>query len=202
MAGSRWYSAGACDFVAQPAAAITIKPPLGNLLPLRLLNVSDPTSNKASTAALSVVGYVVWPSLGLQQSCPAPAKASVAKPAAKKPVAKESAAKPAPVKESKLTAKLTEMKIALSASQLPAGISSIDVLNLGVAPHELVILKTDKPADSLGSESVVPEPGKIASGNPGHFFATCLIFFKLLGERRVNLLSLFAMVFICAVTSA
>ena len=109
MAGSRWYSAGACDFVAQPAAAITIKPPLGNLLPLRLLNVSDPTSNKASTAALSVVGYVVWPSLGLQQSCPAPTKASVAKPATKKPVAKESAAKPAPVKESKLTAKLTEI---------------------------------------------------------------------------------------------
>ena len=116
-----------------------------------------------ATAALSVVGYVVWPSLGLQQSCPAPAKASVAQPAAKKPVAKESAAKPAPVKESKLTAKLTEMKIALSASQLPAGISSIDVLNLGAAPHELVILKTDKPADSLGSEAVVPEPGKIAS---------------------------------------
>ena len=136
--------------------------------------MSDPAPNKAAAAAtlllcaafaavaLSVVGYAVWPSLGLQQSCPAPAKASVAKPAAK-PSAKKPAAKPAPVKESKLTAKLTEMKIALSASQLPAGISNIDVLNLGAAPHELVILKTDKPADSLGSEAEVPEPGKIAS---------------------------------------
>ena len=136
----------------------------------------DPNPNKAATAAtlllcatflaiaLAVVGYVVWPSLGLQQSCPASATTVAAKPAAKKPAAKEPAAKePAPVKESKLTAKLTEMKITLSAGQLPAGISNIDVLNLGAAPHQLVILKTDKPADSLGSEAVVPEPGKIAS---------------------------------------
>lgn len=45
--------------------------------------------------------------------------------------------------------------------QLKAGPTTINAKNIGAAPHELVVLKTDKAADSLGSGATVPEPGKV-----------------------------------------
>lgn len=42
-----------------------------------------------------------------------------------------------------------------------AGQADFKAKNVGAAPHELVVLKTDKPAGSLGSGATVPEPGKV-----------------------------------------
>lgn len=50
-----------------------------------------------------------------------------------------------------------------------AGQAEFEAKNVGAAPHELVVLKTEKPADSLGSGGEVPEPGKV--GDTGVFNA-------------------------------
>lgn len=58
-----------------------------------------------------------------------------------------------------ISVKLNEWAVEPSADSAKAGTVTFDVANDGKLPHELVVLKTDKSADSLGSGAEVPEPG-------------------------------------------
>ena len=67
---------------------------------------------------------------------------------------------------------------------------TFDVSNVGAAPHEMVVIRTSKPAGSLGSGSRVPETGSVGetgdvkagasktvtlSLTPGHYALICNI---------------------------
>ena len=84
--------------------------------------------------------------------------------------------------------KLSEWKVAPSATTLAAGKVKITAANDGTMTHELVVLRTDKPAGSLGSGKRVSEAGSVgeisdlkagASGSktfdltPGHYVLIC-----------------------------
>jgi len=56
---------------------------------------------------------------------------------------------------------LTEMKVAPTPAAAPAGEVTFNVDNAGALPHEMVVIKTKKPADQLGTGSTVPETGKV-----------------------------------------
>ena len=56
---------------------------------------------------------------------------------------------------------LSEMKIVPAPTSGKAGSVSFDVKNNGQLPHEMVVIKTDKPAGSLGKGTTVPETGSI-----------------------------------------
>jgi uncharacterized cupredoxin-like copper-binding protein len=83
---------------------------------------------------------------------------------------------------------LAEWKVGASAPQAKAGKVTFAAQNTGKAPHELVVIKTDKPADQLGSGTRVSEKGNIgetgdvAPGQrktvsiklkPGHYALIC-----------------------------
>ncbi len=72
-----------------------------------------------------------------------------------------------------VSVQLTEWKIAPSATAAKAGKVTFDVKNAGAAPHEMIVLKTDKPAGSLGTgariseKTSVGEVGELQSGKSG-----------------------------------
>jgi uncharacterized cupredoxin-like copper-binding protein len=84
-------------------------------------------------------------------STPAPAPAATPTTAAPK-----AAASTGPVDVS-----LSEWKIAPSTPTVKAGKVTFDVKNAGAVPHEMVVIKTDKPAGGLGSGSRVSEKGSV-----------------------------------------
>ena len=57
--------------------------------------------------------------------------------------------------------KLSEMKITPSVAAAKAGKVTFDVQNVGKIPHEMVVLKTDKPAGALGAGARIPETGSV-----------------------------------------
>jgi uncharacterized cupredoxin-like copper-binding protein len=104
-------------------------------------------------------------------------KASVAAPAAAKP------ASAGPV-----TVKLGEWQVAPSTTTIKAGKVRIDAANDGNVTHELIVLRTDKPAASLGSGKRVSEAGSVGELSdlkasaaaaktfdlkPGHYVLMC-----------------------------
>ncbi|MEI7888688.1 MAG: multicopper oxidase domain-containing protein [Actinomycetes bacterium] len=58
-------------------------------------------------------------------------------------------------------ANLGEMFIKLNTASMASGLITFDTHNIGAVGHELVILKTDKAAASLGSGATVPEAGRV-----------------------------------------
>ena len=56
---------------------------------------------------------------------------------------------------------LTEMKVTPTPQTAPAGQVTFNVKNAGSLPHEMVVIKTNKPADQLGTGSRVPETGSV-----------------------------------------
>ena len=98
----------------------------------------------------------------------------------------DGAATPATAKSADV--KLNEWKIAPSATAVQAGRVRITAANDGKTTHEMVVLRTDKPAASLGSGKRVSEAGSVgeisdlkagASGSktfdltPGHYVVIC-----------------------------
>jgi uncharacterized cupredoxin-like copper-binding protein len=74
-------------------------------------------------------------------------------------------------------ASLNEWSITTKAPEVKAGKVTISATNDGAAPHELVVLKTDKPADSLGNGSRVSEKdsvGEVSDVKPGKSGKTTL----------------------------
>ena len=72
----------------------------------------------------------------------------------------------APAKGGTVNATLTEMKIALDKTSLPAGPITFVVKNNGTMEHELVVIQTDLAEDKLAPD--VEEPGKVdETGNVG-----------------------------------
>lgn len=85
---------------------------------------------------------------------------------------------------------LSEWKIAAQPAATKSGKVTFDVSNVGAAPHEMVVIRTSKPAGSLGSGSRVPETGSVGetgdvkagasktvtlSLTPGHYALICNI---------------------------
>ena len=72
----------------------------------------------------------------------------------------------APAKGGTVNATLTEMKIALDKTSLPAGPITFVVKNSGTMEHELVVIQTDLAENKLAPD--VEEPGKVdETGNVG-----------------------------------
>ena len=84
--------------------------------------------------------------------------------------------------------KLSEWKLAPSATNVAAGKVRISAANDGKTTHEMIVLRTDKPAASLGSGKRVSEAGSVgeisdlkagASASktfdlsPGHYVVIC-----------------------------
>jgi uncharacterized cupredoxin-like copper-binding protein len=89
---------------------------------------------------------------------------------------------------SQITATETEWSVSTSTPSVAAGVVRITVTNDGKLPHELVVLRTSKPSDALGTGSRIPESGSageasdIAPGatktftvrlTPGHYSLVC-----------------------------
>ena len=85
---------------------------------------------------------------------------------------------------------LNEMNVVPDPTTAKAGKVTFDVKNEGQLPHEMVVIKTDKKADALGSGTKVPEVGSVgetgdvAAGKsknlslnlkPGHYALICNI---------------------------
>lgn len=85
---------------------------------------------------------------------------------------------------------LNEMNVIPTPATAKAGKVTFDVNNAGQLPHEMVVIKTDKMADALGTGSTVPETGAVgetgdlAAGKtkaltldlkPGHYALICNI---------------------------
>ncbi|MEI6792314.1 MAG: sulfocyanin-like copper-binding protein [Actinomycetes bacterium] len=81
-----------------------------------------------------------------------------------------------------------EMFIHLTANTAAAGKVTFNTVNNGSVVHEMVVLRTDKPADSLGAGARVPETGSIGETGdvkvgekksvsfkmkPGHYALIC-----------------------------
>jgi uncharacterized cupredoxin-like copper-binding protein len=56
---------------------------------------------------------------------------------------------------------LNEMNVIPTPATAKAGKVTFDVNNAGQLPHEMVVIKTDKKADALGTGSTVPETGAV-----------------------------------------
>lgn len=86
-------------------------------------------------------------------------------------------------KEKKSSAKAEVLKYELGEmfikgpKEAKAGEADFQAKNVGAAPHELVVLKTPKPAGSLGMGAEVPEAGKV--GESGVFNAGLTKDFKV-----------------------
>jgi len=87
-----------------------------------------------------------------------------------------------------INAQLGEMFIRLSANTAPAGKVTFNAVNSGSVMHEMVVIRTDKPADKLGAGARVPETGAIGETGdvkvgekksvsfkmkPGHYALIC-----------------------------
>ncbi|MEA2478846.1 MAG: hypothetical protein QOJ07_768 [Thermoleophilaceae bacterium] len=84
---------------------------------------------------------------------------STAAPAAAAPVAAAPVAPPTP---GKIGVSLKEYSVNPSAAQAPAGNVTFNVKNSGTITHEMVVLRTDKPAASLLSGARADETGNVA----------------------------------------
>lgn len=91
---------------------------------------------------------------------------------------------------SQITVDMTEMKITPTPTSAAAGKVTFDVSNVGKITHEMVLIKTDKPAGKLGTGTTVSEAGAVgetgdvAAGasktvtfdlKPGHYALICNI---------------------------
>jgi uncharacterized cupredoxin-like copper-binding protein len=89
-----------------------------------------------------------------------------------------------------VAASLDEWSVTVDKKTVPAGKVTFDVANKGKVPHELVVVRTDKPADALGKGRQVSEdgavgevedvdPGASKDGSfdlkPGHYALICNI---------------------------
>ena len=54
-----------------------------------------------------------------------------------------------------------EWSVAVDKDTVPAGKVTFDIANEGKLPHELVVIRTDKKADALGTGNIVPEDGAV-----------------------------------------
>jgi uncharacterized cupredoxin-like copper-binding protein len=103
---------------------------------------------------------------------------------------------------SSVTTKLTELQISPSTTDVAAGRVRISATNGGKVPHELIVIRTDKPAAGLGSGSRVSEagsvgevadvaPGKTKSTTltlkPGHYVMICNLPGHYMGGMRADL---------------
>jgi len=103
--------------------------------------------------------------------------------------------------ENTVHANLGEMFIKLSSGTAQSGTLTFDTHNLGAIPHELVILKTDKAAASLGAGTTVPEDGRVGESgdigagkskafkvqlDPGHYALICNIAGHYAGGMRTD----------------
>lgn len=110
------------------------------------------------------------------------AKASAPAPAA------TTAAAPPDAAGGAITVKLSEWAVAASASTAPHGKVTFDITNTGRIAHELVVLRTSRPAGALGTgtrikeTTNVGEQGDLAAGaskkltlmlKPGHYSLVC-----------------------------
>jgi uncharacterized cupredoxin-like copper-binding protein len=83
---------------------------------------------------------------------------------------------------------LSDFKIAPDAGQVKAGRVTFDVSNAGKEAHEMVVVRTDRPASALGHGKRVPETGKVGEAGelasarskkvtlalkPGHYALIC-----------------------------
>ena len=73
------------------------------------------------------------------------------------------AAAQAPAAQGPIKATVSEWAVNVTPASAPAGKVTFDVTNTGKAPHEFVVLRTDKPAAGLaaGSGARVPETGHV-----------------------------------------
>jgi uncharacterized cupredoxin-like copper-binding protein len=85
---------------------------------------------------------------GKSNSAAAPAAATAAQPAT-------------PATPGKVSVSLKEFRVNSTATQAPAGRVTFNVRNNGTVPHELVVLRTDKPAGSLLSGARADETGNV-----------------------------------------
>ena len=105
-----------------------------------------------------------------------------------KSTSKPAAATPAAAAAKTSDVKLNEWNVSPSATTVAAGKVKISAANDGKTTHEMVILRTDKPAASLGSGKRVSEAGSVgeisdlkagASASktfdlaPGHYVVIC-----------------------------
>jgi uncharacterized cupredoxin-like copper-binding protein len=113
---------------------------------------------------------------------------SSSKPAAAPPAAAAPASAAAPVLSGKVGVSLKEFKVLPTAAQAPSGKVTFNVRNGGTATHEMVVIKTDKPAGSLlkgaraDEAGNVGETGDLSPGasktlalqlKPGHYALIC-----------------------------
>ena len=76
------------------------------------------------------------------------------------------AAKPAPAQGGTINATLTDMKVAVDKTSIPAGEVTFIVKNSGAVMHELVVIQTDVSQDKLAMN--MDEAGKMdETGNVG-----------------------------------
>jgi uncharacterized cupredoxin-like copper-binding protein len=78
------------------------------------------------------------------------------------PAAPAVAARPAaPVTPGKIGVSVKEFSVNPTATQAPAGRVTFNVRNTGTIPHEMVVLRTDKPAGSLLNGARADEAGNV-----------------------------------------
>lgn len=105
--------------------------------------------------------------------------------------ATSTAAKPAAQAQARggsVAVALSEWAVKSTPAQAKAGQVTFTARNVGQAPHELVVLRTDKRADALGGSTEAPEPGKVGAASdiqpgaskplsvalePGHYVLLC-----------------------------
>jgi uncharacterized cupredoxin-like copper-binding protein len=100
-------------------------------------------------AAFVMSGIALVVSTGKSDSSAAPAAPAVA------------AAPAAPAIPGKVGVSVKEFSVNPSATQAPAGRVTFNVKNTGTIPHEMVVLRTDKPAGSLLKGARADETGNL-----------------------------------------
>jgi uncharacterized cupredoxin-like copper-binding protein len=137
-----------------------------------------PTPRLVFPAALAALGLGALTAAGCGNSSSAKSP-----PAATTTTAATAATKP-------ITVSLTEWKVTPSATTAAGGPVTFDVHNGGAQPHEMVVLKTPKPAARLGRAGTarlpetghVGEVGELKAGadgtttidlKPGHYVLIC-----------------------------
>lgn len=98
------------------------------------------------------------------------------------------AAAPSGERKGTVAVALSEWKVGVPSAKATAGEVTFEARNTGKVPHELVVLRTSKSADGLGTGNVVPEPGKLGGSgiigpgaeksvsvklDPGHYVLIC-----------------------------
>jgi uncharacterized cupredoxin-like copper-binding protein len=148
------------------------------------LKKANPQMKKKAT--LLAVGAVAV--AGISTGCgSSSSNSSAANPPA--PVTTQAAAA-ASTSAGPVAVSLSEMKVVPAPESTKGGKVTFDVKNAGALPHEMVVIKTDKKADALGSGTKVPETGSVgetgdvAAGKsktlsltlkPGHYALICNI---------------------------